>query len=75
MSFRDLYHEAREQFVVSSDLALRGQLTEFLDHKLVKIKKGIDGLEMLHLPLPHAILKEFKATHDFDMNWIFCDEI
>lgn len=68
MSFRDLYHEAREQFVVSSDLALRGQLTEFLDHKLVKIKKGFDGSEMLHLPLPHAILKEFKATHDFEMN-------
>ncbi|CAB3367527.1 Hypothetical predicted protein [Cloeon dipterum] len=66
MSFRDLYQEAREQFVVSSNLALRAQLTEFLDHKLVKMKKGFDGSEMLHLPLPPAILKEFKSTHNFD---------
>nr|XP_034193940.1 origin recognition complex subunit 2 isoform X2 [Osmia lignaria] len=37
MAFKDLYRAAREGFLVSSDLALRAQLTEFIDHKLVKM--------------------------------------
>ncbi|RZB40081.1 origin recognition complex subunit 2, partial [Asbolus verrucosus] len=34
LAFRDLYSSCREQFLVSSDLALRAQLTEFVDHKM-----------------------------------------
>jgi len=39
LSYPDLYHKCRECFYVNSDIALRAQLTEFCDHKLVRIKK------------------------------------
>ncbi|CAI9719486.1 origin recognition complex subunit 2-like [Octopus vulgaris] len=39
MSFHDLYQRCRESFLVNNDIALRSQLTEFRDHKLIKSKK------------------------------------
>jgi len=39
LSYPDLYQKCRECFYVNSDVALRAQLTEFCDHKLVRIKK------------------------------------
>ena len=59
MAFRDLYREARESFLVSSDQALRAQLTEYVDHKLVSIKRNLDGVEHLCIPLDSATLEEF----------------
>ena len=35
----DLYTRCREKFLVNSDTNLRAQLTEFKDHKLIKVKK------------------------------------
>lgn len=67
MPFKDLYRAAREQFLVSSDLALRTQLTEFIDHKLVRTvrsKRAIDGAEYLSIPLDNALLKKFLEQHD-----------
>ncbi|XP_058791170.1 origin recognition complex subunit 2 [Phymastichus coffea] len=59
MSFKDLYKESREHFLVSSDQALRAQLTEFIDHKLVKNKRNFEGVESLIIPLDNALLKQF----------------
>nr|XP_039255520.1 origin recognition complex subunit 2-like [Styela clava] len=59
LSFSDLYQMCREKFLVNSELTLRTQLTEFLDHKLVEIKKGIDGGEYLSIPLDNATLQEY----------------
>lgn len=59
MSFKDLYMACREAFIVSSDLALRAQLTEFLDHKMIKQKRSADGGEYLNIPLPTAVLQKF----------------
>uniref|UniRef100_A0A8C4NFP5 Origin recognition complex subunit 2 n=1 Tax=Eptatretus burgeri TaxID=7764 RepID=A0A8C4NFP5_EPTBU len=39
LSFQSCYQQCREAFLVSSDIALRAQLTEFLDHRLVRTKK------------------------------------
>lgn len=64
MAFKDLYRAAREGFLVSSDLALRAQLTEFIDHKLVKIKRNIDSVEHLIIPLNNGLLKQFLEEHD-----------
>ncbi|CAD1469714.1 unnamed protein product, partial [Heterotrigona itama] len=64
MAFKDLYRAAREGFLVSSDLALRTQLTEFIDHKLVKIKRNIDSVEHLIIPLNNGLLKQFLEEHD-----------
>ena len=59
MAFGDLYQRCRERFLVNSDLTLRGQLTEFRDHKLVKSKKGVDGVEYLSIALDCATLRTF----------------
>ncbi|KAJ8920979.1 hypothetical protein NQ315_015774 [Exocentrus adspersus] len=59
MAFKDLYMACREAFIVSSDLALRAQLTEFVDHKMVKQKRSPDGTEYLVVPLANALLKKF----------------
>ncbi|XP_026755534.2 origin recognition complex subunit 2 [Galleria mellonella] len=59
LPFKDLYSKSREQFLVSSDLALRAQLTEFIDHKLVKIKRTCDGSENLVIPIENSLLQQF----------------
>nr|CAG4644193.1 EOG090X0AVI [Lepidurus arcticus] len=60
-AFQDLYRACLDAFLVNSDLTLRAQLTEFVDHKLIKIKRGLDGAEMLLIPLEAQTLKEFLA--------------
>lgn len=62
--FRDLYSKCREQFLVSSDLALRAQLTEFLDHKLVKMKRTLDGSENLVIPIENVLLQQFLEQQE-----------
>lgn len=59
MSFRDLYWSSREAMLVSSDIALRAQLTEFLDHRLVHQHRGHDGSELLQIPIDIAVLQWF----------------
>lgn len=59
LPFKDLYSKSREQFLVSSDLALRAQLTEFLDHKLVRMKRTYDGSENLVIPIENTLLQQF----------------
>ncbi|KAJ8972233.1 hypothetical protein NQ314_000275 [Rhamnusium bicolor] len=59
LAFKDLYMSCRESFIVSSDLALRAQLTEFVDHKMVKLKRSVDGTEYLLIPLGNALLQKF----------------
>ncbi|CAN7984198.1 unnamed protein product [Ixodes hexagonus] len=59
LSFQDCYHRCREEFLVNSDLTLRAQLREFLDHLLLKIKKGHDGTENLLIPLQNEALRLF----------------
>lgn len=64
MPFKDLYWSAREAFLVSSDLALRAQLTEFLDHKLAKNKRTVDGTENLIIPIDNTILQQFMEQNE-----------
>jgi len=59
LSFMELYRKCRSEFLVPSDLALRAQLTEFRDHKLIKSRKGGDGGEYLSIPLDKSTLQEF----------------
>jgi len=60
VAFPELYRRCRDAFLVNSDLTLRAQLTEFLDHRLVTSRKGADGVEYLTVPLPAATLREFE---------------
>ena len=59
MSFHACYLKCREKFLVNSDLTLRAQLTEFYDHKLVRLHKGSDGGEYLHIPIDDTALAQF----------------
>lgn len=64
LSFSECYRRCREGFLVNSDLTLRAQLTEFIDHKLVKSAKGSDGVEYLTVPLDDATLSQFLSEFD-----------
>lgn len=64
MSFKQLYSDCREAFLVSSDVALRAQLTEFFDHKLAKVKRGIDGAENITIPIKKFLLEQFLSEQD-----------
>ncbi|NXJ10487.1 ORC2 protein, partial [Odontophorus gujanensis] len=59
LSFQDFYQQCREAFLVNSDLTLRAQLTEFRDHKLIRTKRGADGVEYLLIPVDDSTLTDF----------------
>ncbi|XP_055967845.1 origin recognition complex subunit 2 isoform X5 [Sorex fumeus] len=66
LSFQDFYQQCREAFLVNSDLTLRAQLTEFRDHKLIKTKKGTDGVEYLLIPVDSGTLTDFLEKEEDD---------
>ncbi|KAK3877687.1 hypothetical protein Pcinc_017622 [Petrolisthes cinctipes] len=66
LSFSDMYQRCRESFLVNSDLTLRAQLTEFRDHKLLRSRKGHDGVENLIIPLPPATLQDFVTQQELE---------
>jgi origin recognition complex subunit 2 len=59
IGFSKLYYECREKFYVSNELTLRAQLTEFIDHKLIKLKTESDGSEMIYILVDDVNLKLF----------------
>lgn len=66
LSFQDFYQRCRESFLVNSDITLRTQLTEFKDHKLIRTKKGADGVEYLLIPVDNGTLTDFLERNDAD---------
>lgn len=64
LSYPDLYQKCRECFYVNSDVTLRAQLTEFCDHRLIRVKKGIDGVEYLKIPMDLSTLAKFVEEDD-----------
>ncbi|XP_072197970.1 origin recognition complex subunit 2 isoform X1 [Excalfactoria chinensis] len=67
LSFQDFYQQCREAFLVNSDLTLRAQLTEFRDHKLIRTKRGADGVEYLLIPVDDSTLGDFLEKEDEDV--------
>ncbi|KAM9287464.1 origin recognition complex subunit 2 isoform 2-T2 [Morus bassanus] len=67
LSFQDFYQQCREAFLVNSDLTLRAQLTEFRDHKLIRTKRGADGVEYLLIPVEDSTLTDFLEKEDEDV--------
>ncbi|XP_060797015.1 origin recognition complex subunit 2 [Neoarius graeffei] len=66
LSFQDFYQRCREAFLVNSDITLRTQLTEFRDHKLIRTKKGPDGIEYLLIPVDAGTLTDFLEKEDVE---------
>ncbi|KAG7273484.1 hypothetical protein CRUP_015860 [Coryphaenoides rupestris] len=66
LSFQDFYQRCREAFLVNSDLTLRTQLTEFRDHKLIRTRKGADGVEYLLVAVDTSTLLDFLEKEEGD---------
>uniref|UniRef100_A0A673FKQ2 Origin recognition complex subunit 2 n=1 Tax=Sinocyclocheilus rhinocerous TaxID=307959 RepID=A0A673FKQ2_9TELE len=66
LSFQDFYQRCRESFLVNSDITLRTQLTEFRDHKLIRTKKGADGVEYLLIPVDNGTLTDFLEKNEVE---------
>ncbi|XP_037537408.1 origin recognition complex subunit 2 [Nematolebias whitei] len=64
LSFQDFYQRCREAFLVNSDLTLRTQLTEFRDHKLIRTRKGADGVEYLLVAVDTSTLMDFLENEE-----------
>ncbi|XP_028283056.1 origin recognition complex subunit 2 [Parambassis ranga] len=64
LSFQDFYQRCREAFLVNSDLTLRTQLTEFRDHKLIRTRKGADGVECLTVAVDASTLMDFLENEE-----------
>ncbi|XP_060835772.1 origin recognition complex subunit 2 [Rhopalosiphum padi] len=61
--FSTLYRWCRQRFLASTDLALRSQLTEFVDHELVKWKRDAD---VLYVPVDVNVLAQFYKQNEED---------
>ncbi|XP_022166769.1 origin recognition complex subunit 2 isoform X2 [Myzus persicae] len=59
--FSTLYRWCRQRFLASTDLALRSQLTEFVDHELVKWKRDAD---VLYVPVDVDVLTQFYKQNE-----------
>ena len=59
LPYAELYRTCREKFLANSDITLRSQLTEFLDHKLIRCRKGRDGTETLSVLVKEDTLQQF----------------
>ncbi|XP_054888805.1 origin recognition complex subunit 2 isoform X2 [Poeciliopsis prolifica] len=66
LSFQEFYQRCREAFLVNSDLTLRTQLTEFRDHKLIRTRKGADGVEYLIVAVETHTLIDFVENENDD---------
>jgi len=66
-AFHELYNECRDNMLVNSDLTLRAQLTEFKDHKLLRMRRTPDGTEAVHIPLDNTLLEEFVLKYEDGM--------
>ncbi|XP_039300384.1 origin recognition complex subunit 2 [Nilaparvata lugens] len=58
LGFSELYWKCRDNFLVSTDLALRSQLTEFLDHQILKWRRDCDHL---FIPIDSTLLEQFAS--------------
>uniref|UniRef100_A0A0M3I2Q5 Origin recognition complex subunit 2 n=1 Tax=Ascaris lumbricoides TaxID=6252 RepID=A0A0M3I2Q5_ASCLU len=56
LEFFNLYRQAREDFLVSSETSLRQQLVELDDHHLITKKRHQDGDEYIAMNVDHKVL-------------------
>lgn len=52
----DLWINFRDEFLVSTDTALRQQLSEFEDHRLIVKKRQSDGNEYIWLTVKNEVV-------------------
>ncbi|KAJ2077394.1 Origin recognition complex subunit 2 [Coemansia sp. RSA 988] len=56
MPYSGYFSACRDQFLVTSEMTFRSQLTEFRDHKVIQSRHAPDGTEYVFIPLSAATL-------------------
>ncbi|KAJ1887525.1 Origin recognition complex subunit 2 [Kickxella alabastrina] len=64
MPYNGYFAACRDQFLVSSEMTFRSQLTEFRDHKVIQSRHATDGTEFVHIPLDAAMLETILESMD-----------
>ncbi|PRD20652.1 UNVERIFIED_CONTAM: orc2 [Trichonephila clavipes] len=59
LSFHEWYQECREAFLVTSEVTMQAQLSEFKNHKLLNSRKSIEGCELWYIPVDVVTLEQF----------------
>ncbi|KAL3994180.1 Origin recognition complex subunit 2 family protein [Acanthocheilonema viteae] len=59
LEFFELFHLARDEFLVSTDAALRQHLNEYNDHRLIVRKRHSDGNEYISVAVEEKTMMEF----------------
>lgn len=59
VEFFELFHLARDEFLVSTDAALRQHLNEYNDHRLILRKRHSDGNEYISIAVEERTMMEF----------------
>ncbi|GMT13516.1 hypothetical protein PFISCL1PPCAC_4813, partial [Pristionchus fissidentatus] len=67
VSFWDLFNVSKDNFWVSSDAALRQQLVEFSDHRLIRMRRGNDGNEKIYPTADRSIIDRFLKGVDMPL--------
>ncbi|KAI9505193.1 Origin recognition complex subunit 2 [Coemansia spiralis] len=64
MPYNNYFAACRDQFLVSSEMTFRSQLTEFRDHKVIQSRHAPDGTEFVHIPLDGTTLGTILESMD-----------
>ncbi|XGW10829.1 hypothetical protein V3C99_012378 [Haemonchus contortus] len=70
VAFWDLFSAAKDEFLVSSDTALRQQLVELSDHRILKWKRGEEGNEQLVGCLDRNLVEKFLAGKGLNLDMV-----
>uniref|UniRef100_A0A0K0D2U5 Origin recognition complex subunit 2 n=1 Tax=Angiostrongylus cantonensis TaxID=6313 RepID=A0A0K0D2U5_ANGCA len=69
VAFWDLFSAAKDEFLVSSDMALRQQLVEFSDHRILRWIRGEDGNERLTGLLEQCLVEKFLTEKGLSLDF------
>ena len=62
LSLAELYQHARQNFLASSEQALKKHITEFTTHDLVRTRAGPGGQQVFFCHFPRETLQALHAT-------------
>ncbi|GBM77351.1 Origin recognition complex subunit 2 [Araneus ventricosus] len=62
ISFHEWYQECRDAFLVTSEVTMQAQLSEFKNHKLLSSRKSVEGCELWYIPVDAVTLEQFLES-------------
>uniref|UniRef100_A0A1I7U9Z4 Origin recognition complex subunit 2 n=1 Tax=Caenorhabditis tropicalis TaxID=1561998 RepID=A0A1I7U9Z4_9PELO len=68
VNFWDLFSSAKDDFIASTDAALRTQLVEFKDHRVLRWTRGDDGNDQLSGMVELKLITEFLESKNMPLD-------